>query len=222
MHVDNRRGSYLQPLCRPGGALRCRGGEPPEPPGGLRPRSFVTGPGPGRCWLSRWHAVACRGGQQQGRDLRRDRQHHAVGPDDLAVAVAPGSAAAAGQANQEPTGGQRLHRGHLGAQPDPGAQPAEQAGRGLPVQVAQRHRGDPDVRRVPAREQGGLHHGGGERQVRVVSGDVQRGNREQVPQRPPGMFALPVSGQPVTEALPVKLAAGRVEPGHGEGGGHHA
>ena len=90
------------------------------------------------------------------------------------------------------------------------------------MQVTEWYRGDPDVGRVPAGQQSGLHHGGGERQVRVVSGDVERGDREQIPQRPPGMFALPVGGQPVTEALPVKLGAGRVEPGHGEGGGHHA
>ena len=216
------------------------GGDPLEPPDGLRPHSFVTGPGPaGRGdppGTPRWpqapflrHGArarpgpraGCRGRQQAGRDLRWHRQYHAVGPDHLAVAVAPGSAAA-GQADQESPGGQRLHRGHLGAQPDPGAQPAEQAGRGLPVQVTERHRGDPDVRRVPAGQQGGLHHGGGERQVRVIPGDVERGDREQVPQCPPGMFALPVGGQPVTEALPVKLGAGRVEPGHGEGGGYHA
>ena len=166
-------------------------------------------------------AVGCGGWQQAGRDLRGDRQHHAVGPDRLAVPVAPGGVPA-GQADQESSRRQRLHRGRLGAEPDPGAQPAEQAGRGLPVQIAERHRGDADIRRVPAGQQGGLHHGGGERQVRVVPGDVQRGDREQVPQRPPGMFALPVGGQPVTEALPVKLGAGRVEPRHGQGGGYHA
>ena len=39
VHVDDGRGGDLQPLCWPGGAT------PLEPPDGLGPRSFVTGPG---------------------------------------------------------------------------------------------------------------------------------------------------------------------------------
>jgi predicted alpha/beta-hydrolase family hydrolase len=37
-------------------AVLARGSDPPEPPGGLRPRSFVTGPGP--CWPG--GAACCR------------------------------------------------------------------------------------------------------------------------------------------------------------------
>ena len=60
-------------------------------------------------------------------------------------------------------------------------------------------------------EQAGLHHGGGERQGGVVAGDVQRGDGEQVPERPAGPLGLAVGGEPVTETLRVGRRVGRVE-----------
>ena len=52
-----------------------------------------------------------------------------------------------------------------------------------------------------------LHHGGGQRQVGVVAGDVQRGHGEQVPEHPAGPLALPVRGQPVAQPLAVQAGS---------------
>ncbi len=41
--------------------------------------------------------------------------------------------------------------------------------------------------------------------ARVVAGDVQRGDDEQVPQPPPGPLALAPRGQPVAQPLPVQV-----------------
>src|SRR5208282_4802914 len=96
-----------------------------------------------------------------------------------------------------------LDRGNLGAQRDPGAQPGQQGSGRVAVQLAQRPGGYADVGGVVPAEQAGLHHGGGQRQRSVVTGDVQGRNREQVPQGTTGPLALAPGGEPVTEALGV-------------------
>ena len=87
---------------------------------------------------------------------------------------------------------------------------------GLAVQVAERDGRRADIRGVPGAEQGGADHRGGQGEVGVVPGYVQRGDREQVPEHPPGPFALPVGSQPVTQPLCVETRPGRIEKAHGQ------
>ena len=125
---------------------------------------------------------------------------------------------AVGQPHRESPGGQRLDRGHLRAEPHLGAELAQQPRGGLAVQVAERDGRRADVRGVPGAEQRRADHGGGQGQVRVVPRDVQRGDREQVPEHPPGALALAVGGQPVTQPLGVEARPVRVEEAHGQRG----
>ena len=90
------------------------------------------------------------------------------------------------------------------------------------MQLAQGQGGDADVGGVFLAEQAGLDHGGGQGQGRVVAGDVQGRDGEQVPQGPAGAVALTPGRQPVTKALLVDPRSGRVDAAHSEGGSCHA
>jgi hypothetical protein len=72
-----------------------------------------------------------------------------------------------------PCRARRLHGGDLRAQPHLGAEAAEQRQACRAVQLAERHGRNTDVRGIFLPEQCGLNHGGGERQRRVVAGDVE-------------------------------------------------
>jgi hypothetical protein len=94
-------------------------------------------------------------------------------------------------------------------------------GAGVAVEFAQGEGGDADVGGVVLTEQAGLDHEGGQRQGRVVAGDVQGRDAEQVPQGTAGALGLATGRQPVAEALLVDPGTGRVDEAHGKSGSCH-
>ena len=83
--------------------------------------------------------------------------------------------------------------------------------RRLPHDLALRAAVKADVPRVRAFEQATLEDERRQRQRRLVGGQVERGQRDQVPQRRRRARALAVGGKPRAEGLPVELRRARVE-----------
>ena len=70
----------------------------------------------------------------------------------------------------------------------------------VPCDLAQRQGRDANIGGARVCEQAGLHDLGGQRKGCVITGNVDRRDREQVPQRPAGALVLAMAGEEVSEA----------------------
>ena len=88
---------------------------------------------------------------------------------------------------------------HLGLGVHAYADPAEQPASRFGVQLAERHRGNPEVGGVGVLEEPGPEHPCGQGEGRLVGVQVERGDRDQTPEPVDGPGRLPVGAEPVAE-----------------------